>query len=109
MDLNSIINNDNISIKMKDIYKFIDKNEDKFNEIFNRTFDDIKNIFPNVTITNDIIEISNIEDSFGNTRDECFKILSHHSKNILGENSYLMSYGFKINGLKDTISIVKKH
>ena len=110
MQLNSVINDDKISIKMKDIYKFIEKNESKFNDIFDRTYADINNIFSNVMKNTDTIEISGIDTAeILNKRNECHSILSHHAKEILGENSYILPYAFKINMLKDTINIIKKH
>lgn len=110
MQLDSVINDDKISIKIKDIYKFIDKNETKINDIFDRTYNDINNIFSNVLKNNDTIEISNIDiTEIMNKRNECHGILAHHSKEILGDDSYMLPYAFKIKILKNTISIIKKH
>lgn len=110
MELNSIINDDKINNKIRNIYKVINKNEDKFNEVFSRTFEDIKNIFSDATMNSNIIEILNNDmHSIMEKRNECHDILSHHADDVLDVYSYLIPFVFKINVVKDMITISKKY
>ena len=109
MDLNSVINNDKINHKIRNIYKTIEKNNDKINEIFNRTFEDIKIIFSDVSMNSNTIEILNNDiHSIMEKRNECHDILSHHADDVLDTYSYLIPFVFKINVVKNTITINKK-
>lgn len=110
MDLNSVINNDKINHKIRNIYKTIEKNTDNINEIFNRTFEDIKIIFSNATMNSNTIEILNNDiHSIMEKRNECHDILSHHADDVLDAYSYLIPFVFRINVVKDTITISKKY
>lgn len=109
MELTSVINNDGISNKMKDIYKFIEKHGNDIDDILNKAYQDIKNLYPGVSMTGGVIEVSGIDtDSIVSVRNECHTILSYHAKQVLADNSYLSAYAFKINMMKTKITIAKK-
>ena len=109
MELTSVINSDKINNKIRDIYKKIEKNDDKLNEVFKRTFDDINIIFSNVNMNSNTIEILNNDMlSIMEKRNECHDILSHHADDVLDAYSYLLPFAFKINVVNDMITINKK-
>jgi len=107
MELNSIINDNDISMKMRDIYKYISKNEDKFNEIFNLTFDDLKNMYSDVTKEEDTITI--ISDNIVVDRNKVHSTMQYHANQLLGDNDYITPYAFRINTGDNTIKLIKKH
>lgn len=114
MELNSIINNDTLSGKLSDIYKFINKNEDKFNDIFNRLYNDIKNLYPNTTMVNNTIEVcddnDNMDSNSSSIKDDAiYSMLHYHAKEVLGDKSDLVLYNFEINKFMNRITIEKKH
>jgi len=109
MELNSIINDDSISMKIQDIYKYIDKHESDFDTIFNRTYNDIKNLYQNVSFSDDTIEVFD-ENTTNNIdlRNKCIEMLSYHSKEILKDKSYLMTYAFKFSYIGNKTIITRK-
>lgn len=110
MKLDSIINDDTITEKIQDIYKYIEKHDDQFDDIIDFSFEDIRNIYKDVRKINDYIEIPSTEpDSVLVAKDKCNSILMHHGEHILGDKKHLISYAFKINIIGDMIQIVKKH
>lgn len=109
MELNSVINNDELSVKMKDIYKFIDKNENKINTIFIRTYNDIKNLYPDISLIENTIEFVCKKGNITSVRNEMQSILSYHAKEVLKDNSYLLPYAFKVSIASNTITITKRH
>lgn len=109
MELNSIINDDELSMKMQDIYKFIDRNHDKFDTIFERVFDDIKKQYSDAVLVDNTIELNNIDvKAIVDITNNCQNILSYHAKSILEDKKYLISYVFKINTINNSVNIIKK-
>lgn len=109
MELNSIINDNDISIKMQDIYKYIEKNEDKIDIILDDTFDDLRNTYPNIIRTQDSVEVSNIElQSLMHEKERITSVLQHYSRITLGDMNHLMSYCFKIVIINQNTVAIKK-
>lgn len=109
MELNSIINDDNISMKIQDIYKYIEKNDDKIDNILDEVFDDLRNIYPNIVRTQDSVEISGFTiENINYERDRIQTSLHYHSKQILNDMSYLLAYCFKVALIGHTTITIKK-
>lgn len=110
MKLDSIINDDTITEKIQDIYKYIEKHDDQFDDIIDFSFEDIRNIYKDVKKVTDYIEIPSVDpDDVFTARDKCNSILNHHGEKILGDKKHLIQYAFKINIIGNMVQIIKKH
>ena len=108
--MNSIINNGDVTGKIKNVYKFIEKHEKDIINIFETVYKDISSIFSDTTKDEDSITIIITEsDSIDSVHCMVNDMIQKHTKDILGNNNgHITQYVFKTAIVDKAVTILLK-
>lgn len=109
MNINSIVDNTKVTSGVKNVYKFIDKNEDNIKRIFDTVYTDLSSIFTDVIKEEETIIVTINEDSINSVKAMVDDMLDKHTKDVLGDkNLFVIPYVFRITTIGKTVSIMLK-
>lgn len=110
MMINNIIDDNKVTGKIKNVYKFIDKHNTDIMNIFETAYKDISSIFSDVVKDENSINITiNEPDSINSVHNMVNDIINKHTKDILGEdNGYIIDYIFKTAIIDNVVTILLK-
>lgn len=113
MEINNIVDDSQITSTVRQLYKFIDTNEEKFNEIFEIILNDLTNQFMTVERQSKntiVVEAKNAKtaNKIYDMVYDCIKCHVEKNVPISTNNLNIVNYIFKVTVVNNRIIIMKK-